>query len=91
MQDAPAVYFCRPTEGNIKRIAEDCAKQVGGLCMMWVNGYAGKHFSFESGVGKLVYKWKTGYDLESMADKCEWDGWDGWATGWVVGYELLGE
>lgn len=26
--DAPAVYFVRPTESNIKRIAEDCAKQV---------------------------------------------------------------
>ncbi len=26
--DAPAVYFVRPTEANIKRIAEDCAKQV---------------------------------------------------------------
>jgi hypothetical protein len=26
--DAPAVYFCRPTEANIKRIAEDCGKQM---------------------------------------------------------------
>eukprot|EP00598_Pedospumella_elongata_P001545 CAMPEP_0184981196 /NCGR_PEP_ID=MMETSP1098-20130426/11029_1 /TAXON_ID=89044 /ORGANISM="Spumella elongata, Strain CCAP 955/1" /LENGTH=650 /DNA_ID=CAMNT_0027504739 /DNA_START=110 /DNA_END=2062 /DNA_ORIENTATION=- len=26
--DAPAVYFVRPTEANIKRIAEDCAKQL---------------------------------------------------------------
>ena len=26
--DAPAVYFVRPTEANVKRIAEDCAKQV---------------------------------------------------------------
>lgn len=26
--DAPAIYFVRPTEANIKRIAEDCAKQV---------------------------------------------------------------
>ena len=29
--DAPAVYFVRPTEANIKRIAEDCAKQVYSL------------------------------------------------------------
>ena len=28
MQDAPAVYFVRPTAENVKRIAEDCAKQV---------------------------------------------------------------
>ena len=28
VQDAPAVYFVRPTEANIKRIAEDCAKQL---------------------------------------------------------------
>jgi len=26
--DAPAVYFVRPTEANIKRISEDCAKQL---------------------------------------------------------------
>lgn len=26
--DAPAVYFVKPTEANIKRIAEDCAKPV---------------------------------------------------------------
>jgi len=26
--DAPAVYFVRPTEANLKRIAEDCAKQL---------------------------------------------------------------
>lgn len=26
--DAPAVYFVRPTEQNIKRITEDCAKQL---------------------------------------------------------------
>jgi hypothetical protein len=26
--DAPAVYFVRPTEANVKRIAEDCAKQL---------------------------------------------------------------
>lgn len=26
--DAPAVYFVRPTEVNLKRIAEDCAKQL---------------------------------------------------------------
>jgi hypothetical protein len=28
VQDAPAVYFVRPTEANVKRIAEDCAKQL---------------------------------------------------------------
>jgi len=28
VQDAPAVYFVRPTEENIKRIAEDCSKQL---------------------------------------------------------------
>ena len=28
VQDAPAVYFVRPTVENVKRIAEDCAKQV---------------------------------------------------------------
>jgi hypothetical protein len=28
VQDAPAVYFVRPTAENVKRIAEDCAKQV---------------------------------------------------------------
>ena len=26
--DAPAVYFVRPTAENIKRIIEDCSKQV---------------------------------------------------------------
>jgi hypothetical protein len=26
--DAPAVYFVRPTEANLKRIAEDCAKNL---------------------------------------------------------------
>ena len=26
--DAPAVYFVRPNEANLKRIAEDCAKQL---------------------------------------------------------------
>ena len=26
--DAPAVYFVRPTETNLKRIAEDCAKNL---------------------------------------------------------------
>lgn len=26
--DAPAVYFLRPTEANLKRVAEDCAKQL---------------------------------------------------------------
>eukprot|EP01041_Mallomonas_annulata_P003196 gene3196-6307_t len=26
--DAPAIYFIRPTEANIKRIAEDCAKNL---------------------------------------------------------------
>lgn len=26
--DAPAIYFVRPTEKNLKRIAADCAKQV---------------------------------------------------------------
>ena len=26
--DAPAVYFVRPTEANLKRIAEDCGKQL---------------------------------------------------------------
>ena len=28
VQDAPAIYFVRPTEANIKRIVEDCAKQL---------------------------------------------------------------
>lgn len=28
MPDAPVVYFVRPTEANVKRIAEDCAKQI---------------------------------------------------------------
>eukprot|EP01039_Chlorochromonas_danica_P018477 gene18477-22224_t len=26
--DAPVVYFVRPTEANVKRIADDCAKQL---------------------------------------------------------------
>lgn len=30
--DAPAVYFIRPTEANVKRVAEDCAKQVSYYC-----------------------------------------------------------
>jgi sec1 family domain-containing protein 1 len=28
IQDAPAVYFVRPTEENVKRIADDCSKQL---------------------------------------------------------------
>ena len=30
--DAPAVYFVRPTEANLKRIAEDCAKNPTDPC-----------------------------------------------------------
>lgn len=26
--DAPAVYFIKPTEANLKRVAEDCSKQL---------------------------------------------------------------
>lgn len=29
--DAPAVYFIRPTEANLKRVVEDCSKQVSEL------------------------------------------------------------
>lgn len=30
--DAPAVYFVRPTEDNLRRIADDCAKQLYRTC-----------------------------------------------------------
>ncbi|CAM9887991.1 unnamed protein product [Chrysoparadoxa australica] len=34
--EVPAIYFCRPTEENLKRIAQDCANRL----------YAGLHLNF---------------------------------------------
>lgn len=45
--DAPAVYFIKPTEANIKRIAEDCAKPVS--CKSFA-----PHFTFFSTLNSFI-------------------------------------
>eukprot|EP00164_Ancoracysta_twista_P004623 GFYU01006245.1.p1 GENE.GFYU01006245.1~~GFYU01006245.1.p1 ORF type:complete len:617 (-),score=171.70 GFYU01006245.1:90-1940(-) len=40
--DVPAVYFCRPTEENVKRIANDCSRQL----------YSTYHINFSSAASR---------------------------------------
>jgi hypothetical protein len=70
--DAPAVYFVRPNEANIKRICEDCAKQVPYNNMVisvisiippfWLQLYRTIHINFVTRVDRILME-KLAQDL----------------------------
>lgn len=56
--DAPAVYFIRPTEANLKRVAEDCQKQL----------YRSIHLNFITRIERPVLE-KFAQDLVAGSSK----------------------